>query len=62
MVSNVPVMSNKPAQKTLQGFLPHICVAATAILGGVFLGWWAVPVTFVAFVLFSIVFKNRILT
>jgi CDP-diacylglycerol--serine O-phosphatidyltransferase len=62
MVSNVPVMSNKPAQKTLQGFLPHICVAATAILGGVFLGWWAVPVTFAAFVLFSIVFKNRILT
>jgi CDP-diacylglycerol---serine O-phosphatidyltransferase len=62
MVSNVPIMSNKPAQKTLQGFLPHICVAATAILGGVFLGWWAVPVTFVAFVLFSIVFKNRILT
>ncbi len=61
MVSNVPIMSNKPAQKSIHGFLPHICVAITGLTGGVFLGWWAVPVTFAAFVLFSVVFKSRIL-
>jgi CDP-diacylglycerol--serine O-phosphatidyltransferase len=60
MVSDMPVMSNKPATKSLAGFMPHLCVAMTAILTALFLGWWAVPVTFAAFVIFSIVFKKSI--
>ncbi|HSC53394.1 MAG TPA: CDP-alcohol phosphatidyltransferase family protein [Phnomibacter sp.] len=60
MVSDIPIMSNKPKSLTVQGLLPQISVAATCIISAIFLGWWAAPVTFVAFVLFSIVFKNRI--
>lgn len=61
MVSDVPIMSNKPSQKSISGFLPHISVAVMAILAAAFLGWWAVPVTFASFILFSIVFKKRII-
>ncbi len=61
MISDVPIMSNKPVHKSLAGFMPHLCVAATAILAALFLGWWAVPVTFAAFVIFSILFKKRII-
>ncbi len=60
MVSDLPIMSNKPAKKSMAGFIPHLCVAAAAILTALFLGWWAVPVTFAAFVIFSIVFKKSI--
>jgi CDP-diacylglycerol--serine O-phosphatidyltransferase len=60
MVSDIPIMSNKPLQKKLPGFLPHISVSLVALLSALFLGWWSVPVTFAAFVLFSIIFKNRI--
>jgi CDP-diacylglycerol---serine O-phosphatidyltransferase len=60
MVSDMPIMSNKPKSLTIQGLLPQLAVAATCIISAIFLGWWAAPVTFVAFVLFSIVFKNRI--
>jgi CDP-diacylglycerol--serine O-phosphatidyltransferase len=60
MVSNLPVMSNKPKQKGIPGFLPYICVAVISLLTALFLGWWAVPVTFAAFVIFSIVFKKSI--
>jgi CDP-diacylglycerol---serine O-phosphatidyltransferase len=60
MVSDIPVMSNKPLQKNLKGFLPQICVAVVAVITALFLGWWAVPVTFAAFVIFSIIFKSSI--
>ena len=60
MVSNLPIMSNKPAKKGLSGFFHHLCVLAVAILTGLFLGWWAVPVTFAAFVIFSILFNKSI--
>lgn len=60
MVSNIPIMSNKPIKKNLNGLLPHISVAISALVSALFLGWWSVPVTFAAFVLFSIIFKKQI--
>lgn len=60
MVSDIPIMSNKPKSLTVSGLLPQLAVAATCITSAIFLGWWSAPVTFVAFVLFSVVFKNRI--
>ncbi|HSK12399.1 MAG TPA: CDP-alcohol phosphatidyltransferase family protein [Phnomibacter sp.] len=60
MVSDLPIMSNKPAKRTGAGFLPQILVVVLAILAAAFLGWWAVPVTFAGFVFFSIIFKSRI--
>jgi CDP-diacylglycerol--serine O-phosphatidyltransferase len=61
MVSNLPIMSNKPRGKGASAFLPQISVLVTAIVAALFLGWWAVPVTFASFVIFSIVFKKKII-
>ena len=60
MVSDIPIMSNKPRQFKLPYLLPQICVAAVGLLATPFLGWLAVPVTFAAFVIFSIIFKKQI--
>lgn len=60
MVSNLPIMGNKPKTKTLQGLLPQGIVAVIAIGSALVLGWLSVPVTFVAFVLVSIILKKQI--
>lgn len=60
MVSDIPIMSNKPRALTVQGLLPQMLVAVVCIVTALFLGWWAAPVTFAAFVLLSIVFKKQI--
>ena len=60
MVSNLPILSNKPRGKGLAKWLPYLLVALSGGVAALFLGWWAVPVTFVAFVLFSVVFKKQI--
>lgn len=60
MVSNLPVLSNKPKGRGLAKWLPYLLVAISGGTSALFLGWWAVPVTFVAFVLFSVVFKKQI--
>ncbi len=60
MVSDIPIMSNKPKAFTLQALMPQLLVSVTCVASALFLGWWAAPVTFAAFVIFSIVFKNRI--
>lgn len=61
MVSNLPIMSNKPRGKGASAYLPQFSVLLTAIVAALFLGWWAVPVTFAAFVIFSLVFKKQII-
>ena len=60
MVSDLPIMSNKPKSMTMAGLLPQLLVAAVCLLTALFLGWWAAPVTFAAFVLISIAFKKQI--
>lgn len=60
MVSNVPMMSHKPRNKDARALLPYACVVGVACTSALFLGWWAVPVTFAAFVFFSVVFQKTI--
>lgn len=60
MVSDLPIMSNKPKSLTLQGVLPQLLLVAILVTAALVLGWWAGPVTFAAFVLLSIVFKKNI--
>ncbi len=60
MVSNIPVLSNKPKTKSFQGLLPYLLTGLSALLSALFLGWWAAPITFVALVLFSVIFKKQI--
>jgi CDP-diacylglycerol--serine O-phosphatidyltransferase len=60
MVSNLPILSNKPKGRGAAKWAPYLLVALTGGGAALFLGWWAVPVTFAAFVLFSVVFKKQI--
>ncbi|MES2776287.1 MAG: CDP-alcohol phosphatidyltransferase family protein [Bacteroidota bacterium] len=60
MVSDIPIMSNKFKEKTLQANLPKLLFLIIAIAGGVLLGWLSVPLIFVAFVLLSVIFKKQI--
>lgn len=60
MVSDLPIMSNKPREKSFRGLLPQLLVLVTAIVSALFLGWFAAPVTFAAFVILSIAFKKQI--
>lgn len=60
MVSNVAIMGNKPKHLTVKGLFPQALVVLTGVLATLFLGWWAVPITFVALVIFSLVFKKQI--
>lgn len=60
MISNIPVMSNKPHGKGYMKFLPHSLVAIFGISAALLLGWWAVPITFTSFVAFSLIFKKQI--
>jgi CDP-diacylglycerol--serine O-phosphatidyltransferase len=60
MVSDIPIMSNKPKAWTIQHLMPQLMVAIGAVLTALFLGWWAAPVTFALFVIVSIIFKKSI--
>ena len=60
MVSDIPIMSNKFKEKTLQANLPKLLLLIIAITGGILLGWLSVPLIFVAFVLLSVIFKKQI--
>ena len=60
MVSNLPIMSNKPKDKTINGLMPQIILAVITLIAAFTIGWLAVPVAFIFFVLLSIVFKNKL--
>ncbi|MEO7312627.1 MAG: CDP-alcohol phosphatidyltransferase family protein [Chitinophagaceae bacterium] len=60
MISDIPIMSNKFKEKTLNTNIPKLLFLLIAILGGVLLGWLSVPLIFVAFVLLSVIFKKQI--
>ena len=60
MVSDLPIMSNKPKSVSIKGLLPQVLLAGVLVVAALVLGWWAGPVTFAAFVLLSIVFKKTI--
>ncbi|TAD84542.1 MAG: CDP-alcohol phosphatidyltransferase [Bacteroidetes bacterium] len=60
MVSNLVIMSNKPKALSVWGLLPQLTVGIVALVSAFLLGWLGVPVTFVAFVLVSIILKKHI--
>jgi len=60
MVSNIPIMSNKFKEKTVQANLPKILLLLVAVVAGILLGWLSVPVIFTAFVVLSLIFKKQI--
>ena len=60
MVSDIPIMSNKPKNRSIAGLLPQLSLLAVAVITGFLFGWLAVPFTFAAFVLLSLLFQKQI--
>jgi CDP-diacylglycerol--serine O-phosphatidyltransferase len=60
MVSDIPIMSNKPKTMTGKHLAPQLIVAVGCAVSALFLGWWAAPVTFALFVIVSLIFKKTI--
>ena len=59
MVSNLPLMSFKFKDFGLKNNLPKYVLIIIGILAAVFLQWIAVPILLVAYVIVSLIFKNK---
>jgi len=59
MVSKLPILALKFKNVTIKRFLPFIIVVVIANVAGFFVRWMAVPITFAAYVILSLVFKNN---
>jgi CDP-diacylglycerol---serine O-phosphatidyltransferase len=59
MVSEIPILSMKFKDYTAKNNIPKIILAALAVVCAIFLHWLAVPVVFIAYVILSLVFKNK---
>jgi CDP-diacylglycerol--serine O-phosphatidyltransferase len=59
MVSTLPMMALKFKGVTVKKMMPFIIIAIVSIASAIFLGWLAVPIGFVAYVVLSLVYKNN---
>ena len=59
MVSNVPMMALKFRNYSVQSNLSKIILAVIAVVAVLMLHWVAVPVIFIAYIILSLVFKNK---
>lgn len=60
MVSNIPIMSMKFKDMTIQSNMPKLILAALALVLIIAFQWTAVPLIFVSYILLSLLFKNKI--
>ncbi|NCT93474.1 MAG: CDP-alcohol phosphatidyltransferase [Chitinophagaceae bacterium] len=60
MVSTLPMLALKFQSFTLQKALPFIILLVLAAVTAFLLGWLAVPVTFIAYVVLSLLFKQQV--
>jgi CDP-diacylglycerol---serine O-phosphatidyltransferase len=59
MVSTLPLMALKFKNVTVKDNLPKYLIVGVAILSAIFFKWLAVPVVFIAYIILSLVFKNK---
>lgn len=59
MVSNIPLMAMKFKNTSVKSNFPKILLLLVSIITTLFLQWLAVPVIFIAYILLSLIFKNR---
>lgn len=59
MISRLPMMALKFQQLSLQKLLPFLILAAIAIVTAFLWGWLAVPFTFIAYVVLSLLLKQK---
>ncbi len=60
MVSNIPLLSMKFKDMSLKNNLPKYILVAIAIIAAIVFKWVAIPVVFIAYVIVSLAFKNKI--
>lgn len=58
MVSRLPMLALKFKDFSLKKFLPFILMALVALVSAISFGWLSVPVTFIAYVILSLLFKQ----
>ncbi len=59
MVSTLPMMALKFSAVTIKKLLPFIILALIASVTAFFLSWIAAPVTFIAYVILSLLYKQK---
>jgi CDP-diacylglycerol--serine O-phosphatidyltransferase len=60
MISDIPIMSNKPKEKNIRGLMPQVSLLVIAIIAAILLKWLSVPVIFICFVGLSLLFQKQI--
>ena len=59
MVSKLPMLAMKFTGINLKKLLPFLILAVVTLAGGLSFGWLAVPITFIAYVILSLTFKQQ---
>lgn len=59
MMSKLPLMALKFKDFSIKNNLPKIVLLLIAVVSAIFLQWMAVPVTFLAYIILSLAFKNK---
>jgi CDP-diacylglycerol--serine O-phosphatidyltransferase len=58
MVSTLPMMALKFKNISIKKIAPFLIIAAIAVVGAILFGWLAVPLSFIAYVVLSLLFKQ----
>ncbi len=59
MVSTLPIMAMKFKDYTLKNNMPKIILVAIALVAAIVLKWLSVPVIFIAYIILSLMLKNK---
>ncbi|MBC7589098.1 MAG: CDP-diacylglycerol--serine O-phosphatidyltransferase, partial [Chitinophagaceae bacterium] len=59
MVSTLPMMALKFNGVTVKKLMPFIIIAVVSMTSAIFLGWLAVPIGFMAYVILSLLYKQQ---
>ncbi len=59
MVSTLPMMALKFKDVTVKKLMPFIIIAIISVISAISLGWLAVPIGFIAYVILSLVYKQQ---
>ena len=59
MVSTLPMMALKFKDVTVKKLMPFIIIAIVSLISAILLGWLAVPIGFMAYVILSLLYKQQ---
>ena len=59
MVSKLPIMAMKFKDYSIKNNMPKIILVVIAILSAILLKWLAIPIIFIAYIILSLVLKNK---